>query len=61
MKEFQCIPDVTGLNYEDLCIHPNLNLPEGFKIHKFDTFGGIGNPLGVGRDEYILMRLSAEV
>ena len=32
MKELQCIPDITGLSYEDLCIHPNLDLPEGFKI-----------------------------
>ena len=27
MKEFQCIPNVDGPNYEDLCIHPNLDLP----------------------------------
>lgn len=32
VKEFQCIPDVAGLNYEDLCSNPNLDLPEGFKI-----------------------------
>ena len=41
---------------------------EGFKILKFDTFGGVGNPMahlrayydyliGVGRDEALLMRL----
>ena len=68
MKEIQYIPDITGLSYEDLCIHPDLNLPEGFKIPKFDTFGGAGNPMahlraycdqlvGVGRDEALLMRL----
>ncbi|KAK4715726.1 hypothetical protein R3W88_014064 [Solanum pinnatisectum] len=68
MKELQCIPEVAGLNYEDLCIHPNLDLPEGFKVPKFDVFGGTGNPLahlraycdqlvGVGRDEALLMRL----
>ena len=45
MKELQCIPDITGLSYEDLCIHPNLDLPKGFKIPKFDTFGGVGNPM----------------
>ena len=27
MKEFQNIPDATGLNYEDLCIYLNLDLP----------------------------------
>ncbi|KAK4721901.1 hypothetical protein R3W88_012134 [Solanum pinnatisectum] len=68
MKELQCIPEVAGLNYEDLCIHPNLDLLEGFKVPKFDVFGGTGNPLahlraycdqlvGVGRDEALLMRL----
>lgn len=68
MKELQCTLDVTGLNYEDLFIHPNMDLPKGFNIHKFDIFGGIGIPLDhlrayydqlvrVGRDEVVLMRL----
>ncbi|XP_055806992.1 uncharacterized protein LOC129875775 [Solanum dulcamara] len=68
MKEFHYTPNVVGLNYEDLCIHPNLDLPEGFKVPKFDTFGGTGNPLahlraycdqlvGVGKNEALLMRL----
>ncbi|XP_015064647.1 uncharacterized protein LOC107009834 [Solanum pennellii] len=68
MKDPQCIPDIAEFSYEDLCIHPNLDLPEGFKIPKFDTFGGVGNPMahlraycdqlvGVGRDEALLMRL----
>ncbi|KAK4738521.1 hypothetical protein R3W88_002218 [Solanum pinnatisectum] len=43
MKELQYIPEVAGLNFEDLCIHPNLDLPEGFKVPKFDVFGGTGN------------------
>ncbi|XP_015057445.1 uncharacterized protein LOC107003639 [Solanum pennellii] len=68
MKELQCTSDVAGLSYAELCIHPDLNLPEGFKIPKFDTFGGVGNPMahlrancdklvGVGKDEVLLMRL----
>ncbi|XP_069146881.1 uncharacterized protein [Solanum lycopersicum] len=68
MKELLCVPDVVGLSYAELCIHPYLNLPEGFKIPKFDTFGGVGNPMahlraycnqlvGVGKDEALLMRL----
>ncbi|KAK4710439.1 hypothetical protein R3W88_004952 [Solanum pinnatisectum] len=68
MKELHYIPEVDGLSYEDLCIHPNLDLSEGFKVPKFDTFGGIGNPLahlrafcdqliGVGKNEALLMRL----
>ena len=68
MKEFQGIHDVVGLDYEDLCIHPNLDLQERSKIPKFDTFGIVGNPmahlsaycdqfLGVSRDEALLMQL----
>ena len=68
IKELQYILDIAGLNYEDSCIHPNLDLHEGFKISKFDTFGGVGNPMAhlraycdqlirVGRDEALLMRL----
>uniref|UniRef100_M0ZQD2 Gag-pro n=1 Tax=Solanum tuberosum TaxID=4113 RepID=M0ZQD2_SOLTU len=66
MKELHCIPEVADLSYEDLCIHPNLDLPEGFKVPKFDVFGGIGNLLahlrdycdqlvGVGRYEALLI------
>ena len=62
MKEIQCVLDIAGLSYENLCIHPNLELQKGFKISKFDTFGGMGNPIAqlraycdqlvrVGRDE----------
>ncbi|KAK4724784.1 hypothetical protein R3W88_027563 [Solanum pinnatisectum] len=68
MKELHYIPEVDGLSYEDLCIHLNLDLPEGFKVPKFDTFEGTGNPLahlraycdqfvGVGKNEALLMRL----
>ena len=71
MKELQCIPDIVGLSYKDLYIHPDLNLPEGFKILKFDTFGGVGNPMvhlraycdqlvGVGRDKALLMRFFSQ-
>ena len=67
MKELQCFPHIAAISYKDLCIHLDLKLPEGFKILKFDTFGGVGNPMahlrsycnqlvGVGRDEALLMR-----
>ena len=57
-----------GLNYKTLCIRPNLDLTEGFKVPKFVTFNGIRNPLahmnvycdqlvGVGKNEALLMRL----
>ncbi|XP_055806963.1 uncharacterized protein LOC129875730 [Solanum dulcamara] len=68
MKEFHYTSNIAGLNYEDLCIHPDLDLPDGFKVPKFDTFGGTGNPLahlrayydqliGVGKNEALLMWL----
>ncbi|KAG5629621.1 hypothetical protein H5410_001338 [Solanum commersonii] len=58
-----------GLSYEDLCIHPDVELPEGYKLPKFEMFNGIGYPkahlrmycnklVGVGRDVKILMKLS---
>ncbi|XP_059292619.1 uncharacterized protein LOC132046090 [Lycium ferocissimum] len=57
-----------GLRYSDLCIHPDLGLPEGFNIPKFDHFNGSGNPLAHlrgycnqlvrnGGNEVLLMRL----
>ncbi|XP_059288460.1 uncharacterized protein LOC132041781 [Lycium ferocissimum] len=33
----------TGLRYDDLCMHPDLDLLEGFKIPKFEMFNGTGN------------------
>ena len=71
MKELQCVSDVACLNYEDLCVYPNLDLPKKFNMPKFDTFGGIGNPLahlraycdhhiGVVRDKDVLMRLFSQ-
>ncbi|XP_070055015.1 uncharacterized protein [Nicotiana tomentosiformis] len=61
-KGFKC------LNYEDLCIQPDVELPEGYKPPKFKMFDGTGDPkvhlrtycdklIGVGRDERIRMKL----
>ncbi|KAJ8569941.1 hypothetical protein K7X08_006518 [Anisodus acutangulus] len=33
-----------GLEYEDLCMHPDVRLPIGYKVPKFDLFDGKGNP-----------------
>ncbi|KAK4734147.1 hypothetical protein R3W88_008408 [Solanum pinnatisectum] len=68
IKELDYSSEDVGLNYENLCIHPNFNLPERFKVSKFVTFNGTGNPLahlkvycdqlvGVGKNEALLMRL----
>ncbi|XP_010314117.2 uncharacterized protein [Solanum lycopersicum] len=67
-EELHYISEVDGLSYKDLYIHPNLDLPEGFKVPKFIIFNGTGNPLAhlkvycdqlvvVGKDEALLMCL----
>ncbi|XP_060177935.1 uncharacterized protein LOC132607876 [Lycium barbarum] len=58
----------TGLRYDDLCMHPDLDLPEGFKIPKFEIFNGTWNPkarlrsycdqlVGVKKNEPLIMRI----
>ncbi|XP_070021760.1 uncharacterized protein [Nicotiana sylvestris] len=57
-----------GLNYEDLCVQPDVELPEGYKPPKFKMFDGTGDHkvylrmyydklVGVERDEKIRMKL----
>lgn len=71
MKNMQSTWRVIGLEYEDLCMHPDLDLPEGYKVSKFDTFNNIGNPMphlrvycdklvGVGENEVMLMMLFSQ-
>ncbi|XP_070049949.1 uncharacterized protein [Nicotiana tomentosiformis] len=59
---------IEGLNYEDLCIQPDVELPEGYKPPKFEMFNGTGDPkvhlrmycdklVGVSKDERIHMKL----
>ncbi|XP_070041318.1 uncharacterized protein [Nicotiana tomentosiformis] len=60
--------EVEGLNYEDLCIQPDVELPEDYKPPKFEMFDGTGDPkvhlrtycdklVGIGRDEKVCMKL----
>ncbi|XP_070008381.1 uncharacterized protein [Nicotiana sylvestris] len=60
--------EIEVLNYEDLCIQPDMELPEGYKPPKFEMFDGTGDPkvhlrsycdklVGVGKDERIRMKL----
>ncbi|XP_070009744.1 uncharacterized protein [Nicotiana sylvestris] len=59
---------IERLNYENLCIEPDVELPEGYKPPKFEIFDGTGDPkvhlrtyydklMGVGKDERICMKL----
>ncbi|XP_069150940.1 uncharacterized protein [Solanum lycopersicum] len=67
-KRLHYFSEVDGLSYKDVYIHPNLDLPEGFKVPKFVTFNGTRNPLthlkaycdqlgGVDKNEALLMPL----
>ncbi|XP_060202726.1 uncharacterized protein LOC132631144 [Lycium barbarum] len=58
----------TGLRYDDLCMHPALDLSEGFKTPKFEMFNRTRNPkahlrsycdqlVGVKKNEPLIMRL----
>ncbi|XP_049397433.1 uncharacterized protein LOC125861619 [Solanum stenotomum] len=71
VKSVQSSRKITGLEYEDLCIHPDLEIPEGYKIPKFETFNGIGNPMthlraycdklvGIGKNDALIMRYYLE-
>ncbi|XP_070029008.1 uncharacterized protein [Nicotiana sylvestris] len=59
---------IEGLNYENLYIQPDVELPKGYKPLMFEMFDGTGDPrvhlrtycdklVGVGRDEKICMKL----
>ncbi|XP_060170534.1 uncharacterized protein LOC132601471 [Lycium barbarum] len=41
-----------GLRYDDLCMHQELDLLEGFKIQKFEMFNGTRNPKAHLRSYY---------
>ncbi|XP_070010127.1 uncharacterized protein [Nicotiana sylvestris] len=59
---------IEGLNYEDLCIQPDVELPDEYKPPKFEIFDGTGDPrvhlrtycdklVGVGMDKKIRMKI----
>ncbi|KAH0668569.1 hypothetical protein KY289_023062 [Solanum tuberosum] len=43
-KSIQVHKGVEGLEYEDLCVHPDVELPVGYEVLKFDVFDGKENP-----------------
>ncbi|OIT37264.1 hypothetical protein A4A49_11919 [Nicotiana attenuata] len=57
-----------SIRYEDLCLQPDMQLPLGYQLSKFNTFSRKGNPiahlkdycsrlLGIGHNEAIRMKL----
>ncbi|KAJ8539408.1 hypothetical protein K7X08_013660 [Anisodus acutangulus] len=43
-KNIQTSKGHEGLEYEDLCMYPDVQLPIRYKVPKFDLFDGKGNP-----------------
>ncbi|XP_070041159.1 uncharacterized protein [Nicotiana tomentosiformis] len=67
-KSLQVARGSESLDYEDMCIHPDVDMPAGYKPPKFDIFDGTGDPhaqlraycdklVGVGRNEKLRMKL----
>nr|XP_016466129.1 PREDICTED: uncharacterized protein LOC107788908 [Nicotiana tabacum] len=68
MKNLQVARGSESLDYKDLCIHPDVDMPTGYKPSNFDMFDGAGDPhahlraycdklVGVGRNEKLSMKL----
>ncbi|KAG5616372.1 hypothetical protein H5410_016196 [Solanum commersonii] len=68
LKSLQVTRGTKSLDYDDLCIHPDIDMPVGFKPLKFDIFNGKGDPHahlraycdkldGVRRNEKLRMKL----
>lgn len=68
LKNLQVTRGTESLDYDDLCIHPDIDMPVGYKPPKFDIFDGKGDPhahlraycdklVSVGRNEKLRMKL----
>ncbi|XP_055803394.1 uncharacterized protein LOC129872427 [Solanum dulcamara] len=68
LKNLQVTRGTESLDYDDLCIHPDIDMPVGYKPPKFDVFDGKSDPhahlraycdklVGVGRNEKLRMKL----
>nr|XP_027090344.1 uncharacterized protein LOC113711376 [Coffea arabica] len=44
MRKSQGLSKSGGLDFDELCLFPNVQLPLGFKIPKFSKYDGTGNP-----------------
>ncbi|XP_070057260.1 uncharacterized protein [Nicotiana tomentosiformis] len=71
LKNMQGLVGQKSIAFKDLCMFPNVRLPLGFKIPKFEKYDGHGDPIahlkrycnqlrGVGRNEELLMAYFGE-
>ncbi|XP_060210376.1 uncharacterized protein LOC132637279 [Lycium barbarum] len=67
MRNMRVTRGSESLDYGDLCIHPDIGMPVGYKPPKFNIFDGTGDPhaylraycdklVGVGRNEKLMMK-----
>ncbi|KAH0633466.1 hypothetical protein KY284_036252 [Solanum tuberosum] len=68
MRRLRGFDSSQSVRYEELCTFPEVELPPGYKIPKFEKFSGSGNPffhlkiyceklIGVGNNEGIIIKL----
>ncbi|XP_059295553.1 uncharacterized protein LOC132048889 [Lycium ferocissimum] len=68
MRSLRGLGSNQSVRYEELCAFPEVELPPGYKIPKFEKFDGSGNPffhlkvyceklIGVGKNEGIRVKL----
>ena len=68
IKEYHGEGDKNALGYDNLRVNPRVDLPEGYKVPKFEVFDGTRNLIvylrrycdqmvGIGRNEALLVRL----
>ncbi|KAM3320805.1 hypothetical protein P3S67_008007 [Capsicum chacoense] len=72
MRNMQGLGGPKSVSYKDLCMFPNIHLPLGFKMPKFDKYEGHGDPVahmkkfcnqlrGAGGKEELLMAYFGEI
>ncbi|KAG5590827.1 hypothetical protein H5410_041341 [Solanum commersonii] len=54
LKSLQVTRGTESLDYDDLCIHPDIDMPVGYKPPKFDMFDGKGDPHAHLRAYYMM-------
>ena len=45
LRNMQGIGSQMSVAYKDLCLFPDVQLPDGFKMPKFDLYDGYGDPM----------------
>jgi len=60
LKNMQGMGDQVNMSYKELCMFPDVRLPAGFKVSKFNLYDGCGDPVAHLRDYCSEMRSVGE-